>query len=52
LQDVLDLGSHARMNQPGAAEGNWEWRALPEHLDPARVQRLANLTRLYGRDPD
>jgi 4-alpha-glucanotransferase len=52
LQDVLDLGSQARMNQPGAAEGNWEWRALPEHLDPGRVQRLANLTRLYGRDPD
>ena len=49
LQDVLDLGPEARMNTPGAAEGNWEWRALPEHLDPARGQRLADLTDLYGR---
>jgi 4-alpha-glucanotransferase len=50
LQDILDLGSQARMNQPGAAEGNWEWRALPEHLDPTRVQRLADLTTLYARE--
>jgi 4-alpha-glucanotransferase len=51
LQDILSLGSQARMNLPGAAEGNWEWRALPEHLEPARVQRLADLTRAYGRAP-
>jgi 4-alpha-glucanotransferase len=49
LQDVLDLGSEARMNTPGAPEGNWEWRALPEHLDPGRAERLTELTYLYGR---
>ena len=49
LQDILDLGSEARMNTPGAADGNWEWRARPEHLDPARIQRLAELTSVYGR---
>ena len=27
LQDVLGLGSEARMNTPGLAEGNWTWRA-------------------------
>ena len=26
LQDVLNLGKEARMNQPGSAEGNWRWR--------------------------
>ena len=49
LQDILNLGSEARMNLPGAAEGNWEWRALPDQVNPARVQRLAELTSLYGR---
>ena len=29
LQDVLDLGTEARMNLPGTAEGNWKWR-MPE----------------------
>ncbi|WP_455139368.1 4-alpha-glucanotransferase [Thermophilibacter sp.] len=27
LQDVLGLGDEARMNVPGVAEGNWDWRA-------------------------
>ncbi len=26
MQDVLQLGNHARMNTPGKAENNWEWR--------------------------
>ena len=26
LQDVMGLGSHARMNTPGPQEGNWKWR--------------------------
>ena len=26
LQDVLGLGSEARMNSPGTVEGNWSWR--------------------------
>jgi 4-alpha-glucanotransferase len=51
LQDILNLGNEARMNLPGAADGNWEWRASPEQLDPAGVQRLADLTVLYGRSP-
>ena len=49
LQDVLDLGSDARFNTPGAAEGNWSWRIRAEHLDPARAQCLAELTALFGR---
>jgi 4-alpha-glucanotransferase len=49
LQDVLDLGSEARINTPGAAEGNWAWRVRPDQLDPARAACLAELTALYGR---
>ena len=32
LQDVLGLGSEARMNTPGTAEGNWKWRLEPGPL--------------------
>jgi 4-alpha-glucanotransferase len=52
LQDVLDLGSEGRMNQPGAALGNWEWRVLAEELSDARAARLRALTELYGRLPE
>ncbi|MCL4518071.1 MAG: 4-alpha-glucanotransferase [Thaumarchaeota archaeon] len=31
-QDVISLGSEARMNQPAFAKGNWEWRATSEQL--------------------
>ncbi len=42
FQDLLGLGSEARMNTPGTPEGNWEWRMKAEHLEaalegPARV---------------
>jgi 4-alpha-glucanotransferase len=49
LQDVLNLGSEARMNTPGAPEGNWTWRVLHDQLDPARADCLAEMTTVYGR---
>ncbi|HEY0582183.1 MAG TPA: 4-alpha-glucanotransferase [Chloroflexota bacterium] len=49
LQDVLDLGSEARMNTPGAPEGNWTWRVAANGLDRSRAECLAELTRAYGR---
>jgi 4-alpha-glucanotransferase len=49
LQDVLDLGREARMNVPGTAEGNWQWRMMPGAFDDRRAQRLAELTELYAR---
>ena len=39
-QDVLGLGSEARMNTPGTEEGNWEWRLEPGVLTPALAKRL------------
>jgi 4-alpha-glucanotransferase len=49
LQDVLELGGEARMNKPGAPEGNWQWRVKSDQLDPARADCLAELTTTYGR---
>ena len=51
LQDVLDLGSEARMNTPGTTGGNWSWRVTPGALTPAHLSRLAELTEWYGRAP-
>ena len=43
-QDLLELGSEARMNVPGVAEGNWAWRLKHGALTPALAQRLRSLT--------
>lgn len=40
LQDVLLLDNAARMNIPGTASGNWEWRALPPYLSSEVAARL------------
>jgi 4-alpha-glucanotransferase len=49
LQDVLMLGSEARMNLPSCMEGNWEWRCTPEQLSPEAGHLLACFAALYGR---
>jgi 4-alpha-glucanotransferase len=50
LQDVLGLGSDARMNVPSESDGNWSWRYAPDALDPKAAARLAALTELTDRD--
>ncbi|MBF8281750.1 MAG: 4-alpha-glucanotransferase [Anaerolineales bacterium] len=49
LQDVLNLGPEARMNLPGRASGNWRWRYTADQLTGAVLDRLGELTELYGR---
>jgi 4-alpha-glucanotransferase len=49
LQDVLSLGSEARMNRPGQPWGNWRWRFRADMLTEARIDRLAELTDIYER---
>jgi 4-alpha-glucanotransferase len=49
LQDLLDLGSAARMNVPGRADGQWGWRCPDDALNDATWQRLHELTRTSGR---
>jgi 4-alpha-glucanotransferase len=51
LQDILGLGQESRMNYPGKAEGNWQWRYTADMLTPALANRLHELTSLYGRWP-
>jgi 4-alpha-glucanotransferase len=50
LQDVLGLGSRARMNLPASQEGNWRWRFRSGALSERRRDRLGELTELCGRD--
>jgi 4-alpha-glucanotransferase len=50
LQDVLSLGSDARMNTPSVAEGNWSWRYRQEALNTEYSDRLRDLVNLFGRN--
>jgi 4-alpha-glucanotransferase len=49
LQDVLGLGSDARMNTPGVGEGNWCWRFRRNQLRAGDRARLARLTAAFHR---
>jgi 4-alpha-glucanotransferase len=49
VQDLLELGSEARMNFPGIAKGNWGWRLQDGALTQKLAQRLRRLTTEYGR---
>src|SRR5512136_140573 len=48
MQDILGLGSEARMNIPGRTEGNWCWRFAPDMLTQQIKARLRKLTELSG----
>ncbi len=55
MQDVLSLGSEARMNdpesylRPRSQRHNWQWRLLPGAADAFSAERLRLLATLYGR---
>ncbi|MDX6472283.1 MAG: 4-alpha-glucanotransferase, partial [Gaiellaceae bacterium] len=48
-QDVLGLGSEARMNRPGEVEGNWSWRLERGQLTDDLAERLREATARGGR---
>jgi 4-alpha-glucanotransferase len=48
-QDVLGLGSEARMNIPGRATGSWRWRMVPGALTSEHAKRLRAATEESGR---
>ena len=50
MQDVLCLGSQARMNTPAAGAGNWTWRYTKDDLHPECPARLAALMEMTDRD--
>jgi len=52
LQDLLNLGSEARMNVPGHAGGNWRWRVRDDMLSSDAFQWLQDLTESCNRSVD
>ncbi len=51
LQDVLGLGSEARMNTPSLSDGNWGWRFAAGALTGGLVEKLAALSSVCDRQP-
>ena len=49
MQDVLGLGTEARMNQPATVGGNWRWRYRARELKPEIAPRLREMVELYDR---
>jgi len=51
-QDLLELGSEARMNTPSVPAGNWSWRAPESSWTPELAAKLAALVEVADRDND
>lgn len=51
LQDVLGLGSEARMNTPSTLGGNWQWRVKPGACDLKLARKLRRDMKVYQRLP-
>lgn len=49
IQDFLDLGEEARMNEPSTTKGNWTWRVSESMLTDKLAQRIRDLTLVYKR---
>ena len=49
VQDLLGYGADTRMNKPGTANGNWQYRVTTEQLDKIDWNRFRAYNRLYGR---
>lgn len=52
FQDILSLDSDSRMNTPGVATGNWQWRYTESMITAHAKGMLAYTTRLFGRWPN
>jgi len=52
MQDLLSLGTEARMNFPGRPSGNWAWRMPVSAMNDGVRDRLLETNRLYGRTPN
>jgi 4-alpha-glucanotransferase len=50
-QDILGLGTEARMNLPATTGKNWQWRLKEDELDDDLIARLREMTEIYGRAP-
>jgi 4-alpha-glucanotransferase len=51
MQDILGLNKKARMNIPGKAAGNWQWRMEDNSLTKKLIKRLRKETQTFNRLP-
>lgn len=49
MQDYLGLGEGHRMNMPGTASGNWQWRMLPGEYTDELAVKINDITKMYSR---
>jgi len=52
MQDILNLGTEARMNFPGRPGGNWTWRFTWEQITSELAEQYKHLAQLYERQPE
>jgi len=50
MQDILKLGSEARMNHPSTVRGNWKWKMTKKDFNFTNFKKLKELTEIYSRD--
>lgn len=50
MQDLLGLGSKARMNTPSTLGCNWKWRAKPDAITPQLAGKVRKYMKTYGRE--
>ena len=49
MQDFLELGAESRMNTPGLAAGNWQWRMTEGQATAELAETIHEYCRIYGR---
>ena len=49
VQDLLGYGSDTRLNIPGKADGNWQYRITKDQLDGIDKARFLKLNKMYAR---
>ena len=49
MQDLLSLGTEARMNYPGRLGGNWGWRMKEDEMSDALLGKLKKINERAGR---
>jgi len=49
IQDYLDLGSEGRLNTPATVSGNWKWRLKKDKIKKDLLDKIRQMTGLYGR---
>ena len=49
MQDIIGLGSEARINIPSTLGENWKWRATADQINNVLAKRVRKYVKMYGR---